>query len=183
MSHLTSDEELINRILHGDQHAFLTLYDRYAARVYGLAVRILENKMLAEEVTQDTFMKVWSRARQYNPKRGKFITWILTITRSTALDRLRFEGRRPTFTTSTDPDEILKSIPQSETISEEDRWKSMYFTVQALPEEQKIVIDLAYYQGMSQSEIAEFLGWPLGTVKTRVRTAMQTLRNIWKQND
>lgn len=179
---LSSDEELINQIIRGDQEAFLALYDKYAARVYALAVQILGDTMLAEEITQDSFMKVWSRARQFNPRRGKLITWLLTITRTTALDRLRFEGRRPILSQVQDPEEILKSIPNSETTTEENRWRSMYFAVQSLPEEHRAVIDLAYYKGLSQSEIAEVLDWPLGTVKTRIRDAMKTLREIWKQD-
>jgi len=139
--------------------------------------------MMAEEATQDTFLKVWSRARQYNPGRGDFITWLLTIARRTALDRLRLESRRPVLSTSQDPDEAWKSIPNGNSFSEEARWRSLYFIVRTLPEEQRQVIELAYYKGLSQSEIAEVLDWPLGTVKTRVRAAMQSLREMWLQSN
>jgi len=180
----TSPEELelIRRVIKSDQGAFLALYDRYASRVHALTLRILNEGMLAEEATQDTFLKVWSRARQFNPARGEFITWLLTIARRTALDRLRLESRRPALSTAQDPDETWKSVPNGGSLPEEARWRSLYFAVSALPEEQRQVIELAYYQGLSQSEMAEVLDWPLGTVKTRVRAAMQSLREIWLRN-
>jgi len=176
------DQTLIEQITHGDQKAFLALYDRYAARVHALTLRVLGDSMLAEEATQDTFLKVWGRARQYTPNRGKFITWLLTIARRTALDRLRLESRRPVLSTAQDPEETWKSVVNGDTHSDEARWRSLYFAVKALPEEQRQVIELAYYKGLSQSEIAEVLDWPLGTVKTRVRSAMQALRDVWLQN-
>jgi RNA polymerase sigma-70 factor (ECF subfamily) len=163
------DASLIQRVAGGDQQAFLALYDRYAARVHGLTLRILGEPMLAEEVTQDTFLKVWSRARTYLAGQGSFISWLLTIARYTALDRLRLESRRPILSGSDDPEEAWTT--------------SLYFAVQSLPEEQRQVIELAYYQGMSQSEIAEVLDWPLGTVKTRVRSAMERLRQQWLEDE
>ena len=183
MGNSTTDETLISRIIKGDQQAFLTLYDRYSTRVYTLALRILEEKMLAEEITQDTFMKVWSRARQFNPKRGNFLTWLLTITRTTALDRLRFEQRRPTLSTAVDPDETFSSLPNTKFPEDAEQSRSLFFAVQSLPEDQRRAIELAYYKGLSQSEIAEMLDWPLGTVKTRIRSGMITLRSIWLEDD
>jgi RNA polymerase sigma-70 factor (ECF subfamily) len=181
----TSSEELdlVKRIIGGDQEAFFILYERYAARVHALVLRMLGDSMLAEEATQDTFIKLWSRARQFSAKRGTFITWLLTIARRTALDRLRLESRRPLLSTTQDPENAWKFIPNHRSSSEEARWRSLYFAVQALPEEQRQVIELAYYQGMSQSEIAEVLDWPLGTVKTRTRAAMQALRKTWLHDE
>ncbi len=169
----------MRRVARGDQEAFLELYERYAARVHALTLRILGDSMLAEEATQDTFLKLWSRARQYVAARGSFLTWLLTIARHTALDRLRLEGRRPLLSCEDDPEETWNSLPDEQTASDEARWRSLYFAVRALPEEQRQVIELAYYGGLSQSQIAEVLGWPLGTVKTRLRAAMQTLRAQW----
>ena len=173
------DTELVAKVADGDERAFLALYDRYASRVHALTLRILGNSMLAEEATQDTFLKLWSRARQYLAERGSLLVWLLTIARRTALDRLRLEGRRPTLSSSEDPDTTWQSIADEDSLSSEARWRSMYFAVQSLPEEQRQVIELAYYQGMSQSEIAEVLGWPLGTVKSRLRAAMESLRQEW----
>ena len=173
------DRQLVARVIKGDERSFLTLYDRYASRVYGLTLRVLGDAMLAEEVTQDTFLKLWSRARQFDSGKGELAPWLLTIAHRTALDRLRLESRRLPASNTNDPEEIWPILPDDSTQNSEARWRSLYFAVQSLPEEQRQVIDLAYYKGMSQSEIAEVLDWPLGTVKTRVRAAMQSLRKHW----
>ena len=175
------DTELVARIVKGDERAFLTIYDRYAARVHALTLRILSDPMLAEEATQDTFLKLWSRARMYLNERGSLLLWLLTIAKRTALDRLRLEARRPMLSDSSDPDDVWQLIPDANGLSEEARWRSMYFAVQSLQPEYRQVIELAFYQGLSQSEIAEVLGWPLGTVKTRVRAAMEHLRAKWNE--
>lgn len=176
-----NEDKLIVQVTRGDERAFLEIYDRYASRVHGLTLRILGNEMLAEEATQDTFLKLWSRARQYLAEQGPFLPWLLTIARRVALDRLRLEARRPALSDSHDPDHAWHVIPDLETLSDESRWRSMYFAVQALQSDQRTVIELAYYQGLSQSEISEVLGWPLGTVKTRLRAAMEKLREIWNE--
>jgi RNA polymerase sigma-70 factor (ECF subfamily) len=157
------------------------LYDRYVGRVYALTLRILSDSMLAEEATQDTFLKLWSRARMYLNERGSLLLWLLTIARRTALDRLRLEGRRPMLSDSKDAEELWQVIPDLQSMSEESRWRSLHFAVESLSPDHRQVIELAYYQGMSQSEIAEVLGWPLGTVKTRLRAAMEHLREKWNQ--
>ena len=176
---ISNDNELLVRIAKGDQNAFVALYDRHASHVYALALRILRDPMLAEEATQDAFLKLWSRARQFVAERGSLLVWQLTITRRTALDRLRLEGRRPSLSDATDPEDLLDTIPESGTFSDESRWRSMAMVIQGLPPEQRQVIELAYYQGLSQSEIAEMLGWPLGTVKTRLRGGLEQLRQLW----
>lgn len=175
----SDDQQLVARVVKGDERAFLTLYDRYASRVYGLTLRVLGDEMLAEEVTQDTFLKLWSRARQFDSDKGDLAPWLLTIAHRTALDRLRLENRRVPASNAQDPAETWPILPDETTQNSESRWRSLYFAVQSLPEKQRQVIDLAYYKGMSQSEISEVLGWPLGTVKTRVRSAMQSLRQHW----
>jgi len=115
----------------------------------------------------------------YLAERGSLLVWLLTIARRTALDRLRLEARRPTLSDSNDPTEELESIPNGHGSLEENRWRSMHFAIQALSPEHRQVIELAYYQGMSQGEIAQVLGWPLGTVKSRLRAAMEHLRLEW----
>ncbi len=173
------DTELVQRVAQGDERAFLALYDRYASRVHGLTLRILGDAMLAEEATQDTFVKLWSRARLFMAERGSLLFWLLTIARRTALDRLRLEARRPAQPDSTDPEDIWQVLPDSSSLPEEARWRSMHFAVQSLQQDQRAVVELAFYQGMSQSEIADVLGWPLGTVKTRMRAAMEQLKQKW----
>ncbi len=177
------DLALVQRLARGDQQAFLALYDRHAARVNALTLHILGDSMLAEEATQDTFMKLWSRARLYLAERGSFVAWLLTIARRTSLDRLRLEGRRPLLSDSNDPDDVWPAIRDDSQDPDEARWRSLHFAVRALPEEQQTVIELAYFQGLSQSEIASELGWPLGTVKTRLRAAMIALRKQWAEGD
>jgi RNA polymerase sigma-70 factor (ECF subfamily) len=182
----SSDHEelgLIERAAHGDQQAFLDLYDRYAARVHALTLHILGDPMQAEEATQDTFMKFWRRGRLYLSERGSFVVWLLTIARRTALDRVRLEARRPLLSDASDPDALWSSLKDETQDPDEARWRSLYFAVQTLPDEQQQVIELAYYQGLSQSEIAAELGWPLGTVKTRMRAAMQALRQEWARGE
>jgi len=176
------ESKLIAQVAQGNESAFLALYDRYVSRVHGLTLRILRDPMLAEEATQDTFLKLWSRARQYLAERGPFLPWLLTIARHVALDRLRLEARRPLPSDSNDPEEMWQQLPDLNSTAEETRWRSVYFAVQSLPNEQRHVIELAYYQGLSQSEIAEVLGWPLGTVKTRLRAAMEKLREAWNES-
>ena len=176
------EQQLVSQVAKGDERAFLSLYDRYASRVYALTLRVLGDAMLAEEATQDTFLKLWSRSRQFNPNKGPLAPWLLTIAHRTALDRLRLENRRPPASNSNEPDQVWSTLPDEATQGGEFRWRSMHFAVQSLPWEQRQVIDLAYYKGLSQSEIAEVLGWPLGTVKTRIRSAMQALRQHWLEN-
>ncbi len=168
------------RVAHGEEQAFLMLYDRYASRVHALTLRILQDPMLAEEATQDTFLKLWGRARSYLTERGSLVFWLLTIARRTALDRLRLENRRPLLSDAADPEDAWRDLPDGSTTTDEARWRSLHFAVQALDTDHRKVVELAYFQGLSQSEIAEVLGWPLGTVKTRIRSAMEHLRQNWK---
>lgn len=178
-----NDAELASQVAKGDERAFIALYDRYSNRVYTLLLHMLHDPMAAEEVLQETFLRLWSRAEQFDPGRGSFVVWLLTIARRTALERLRFESHRPVLADSDEPSTLLENIPEPETTSEEARWRSLHLAVQSLPEEQRQVIELAYYQGMSQSEIAEMLDLPLGTVKTRIRAGMFRLREQWLEGE
>ena len=174
-----ADDELILLVAEHNREAFIALYDRYAAKVYGLALHMLGEQMAAEEVTQDTFMKLWTRADTFSSKKGTLLAWLLTITRRTALDRIRLENRRPEFGNPADPEETWRLSPDPGTQTEEARWRSLHFTLHELPTEQRQVIELAYYHGMSQSQIAEYLTIPLGTIKTRLRLGMEKLRSLW----
>ncbi len=175
----STDSELAQQVARRDESAFLALYDRFASRVYALTMRVLGDAMLAEEATQDTFLKLWSRARQFIPSQGELSSWLLTIAHHTAQDRLRLESRRLPASNEQDPEEMWQVLADENASSSEARWRSLYFAVQSLPIEQRQLIDLAYYKGMSQSEIADALRLPLGTVKTRLRAAMQSLRREW----
>src|SRR5574338_1044028 len=126
------DVELVTRVAHGEEQAFLSLYDRYAGRVHALTLRILHEPMLAEEATQDTFLKLWSRARSYLTERGPLVFWLLTIARHPALDRLRLENRRPVLSDANDPEETLRGVADNSSLPDEARWRSLHFAVQSL---------------------------------------------------
>lgn len=173
-----TDDSLMARVAIGDDDALLALYDRHGSRVYGLALRMLRDPLSAEEITQDVFMKVKSRARTYSAQRGVLIVWLLTITRNAALDQIRFQNRRPPLDDD-DPDETWLSLADAASNTDEARWRSLAFALRSLEENRRQAIELAYYHGLSHSEIAEHLGCPIGTVKTRLRLGMQDLRRIW----
>lgn len=176
---MVTDDELVNRVALHDQEALLALYDRYANRVFALSLRMARDSLTAEEITQDVFLKLWSRARSYLAARGTLAAWLLTITRNATLDRLRFENRRPPASCENDPEEIWDLLTDEKFSTDEMRWRSLYFAIHALPDQQRLVIELSYYQGMSHSEIADHLSCPVGTVKTRMRMGMDQLRQQW----
>jgi RNA polymerase sigma-70 factor (ECF subfamily) len=134
------ENQLFKRVAQGDER-HLTLYDCYVGRVHALTLRILGDPMLAEEATQDTFLKLWSRAHMYLAERGSLLLWLLTIARRTALDRLRLERRRPTLSDSNDPTEVLQTTPNGDSLPEESRWRSMHFAVQSLSPQDRQVIN------------------------------------------
>ena len=179
---MADDVELVQQVAQGDRLAFLSLYDRYAPRVFGLAMRILGETMAAQEATQDAFVKLWTRAASFNPDRGSLPAWLLTITRRTALDRLRLDRRRPRLA-EPEEDEAWSEIADGRQDPEETRWRALHFAVLELPKEQRQVIELAFYQGLSHSQIAQTMGIPLGTVKTRLRLGMDKLRQSWLTED
>lgn len=169
----------MQRVVDQDRAAFLKLYDRYAPRVYGLALRMLGDAMTAEEVSQDAFLRLWTRASTFNPRRGRLVSWLLTITRRLALDHFRLQSRRPAIDESATLSEhwYARVDPQSDT--EEARWSSLRFALMDLPDDQRVAIELAFYYGLSHSQIADELDIPLGTAKTRIRLGMQKLRDAW----
>jgi RNA polymerase sigma-70 factor (ECF subfamily) len=177
---MKSDAELVNRVARGDRSAFLTLYDRHAARIYGLSQRMLVDPMASEEVTQDTFLRLWTRAATFNPQKGNLLAWLLTIARKLAIDRMRLESRRP-FEAESIEEKGWDWLPDPSSTTEESRWRTIRFALSELPTAQRQAIELAYYQGLSQSQISEHLNVPLGTVKTRVRLGMEKLRVAFRE--
>ncbi len=177
------DHELIRQVVRRDQRAFLALYERYSSRIFTLILHMVSDRMLAEEILQETLLRVWSRAEQYVPERGSPLIWMLAIARYTVLERLRFESHRPILSDGNEPTPLLENLPEPESTSEEARWRSLHLVIQSLPEEQRTVLEMAYYQGLSQSEIAEMLELPLGTVKTRLRAGMLRLRQQWLERE
>lgn len=174
----SDDLSLIRRIGDGDESALATLYDRWSPVVYSLVVHLLDDADGAEDVVEETFWQVWQRASSYDATRGTVRTWILTIGRSRALDRLRSRKRsREDLST----DLTLVRDPHADPSQQAEgaeRTHLVYAALQQIPDEQRVALELAYFRGLSQSEISELLGEPLGTVKTRMRLGMQKLRDM-----
>ncbi len=179
----SEDAALMRKVADQDRQAFLRLYDKHAAKVYGLALRVVGDPMTAEEVTQDAFVRLWTRAETFNRDRGRLSSWLLTITRRIAIDQIRLEARRPPEWNPSDPATAMENVPDPASQSEESRWATLRFALDKLPDEQRSVIELAFYHGMSHSQIADYQSTPLGTVKTRLRLGMEKLRREWEQGD
>jgi len=175
------DLELMRRIADHDQQAFRALYQEYGKAVYSLSYRVLQNATLAEEVTQDTFLKVWRQTSRWDSEKGKLKNWLLAIAHYTAIDRLRHEQRQPTL----HPDSIEDTDETMLVAGGQTRWEegsALRMLVNQLPAEQAALIDLAFYQGMSHSDIASATHLPLGTVKTRLRAGLHKLRELWSES-
>lgn len=171
---------LLLRLRAGDESALSELYDKFGGLVYSVAYHVLQNTVLAEEVAQDTFLKVWKQAHNWDPTRGRVTTWLLTITRYTAIDRLRIEQRRVPRA-QLDLEDVMSVLGENGPM-DEPGWadeRLAHALVNELPQDQRKVIELAYFLDMSHTEMAEHLGIPLGTVKGRVRAALQKLRELW----
>ncbi len=181
------DAELLKRIADKDKDALSALYDRYMTPVYSLSLHMLKQPPLAEEVTQDVFLNIWLKADSFNAERGNPRSWIMSVTHHRVVDIIR--SRRRTYAIS-DPDgyETLEQLPSAEPSVETQVVQSLDSerirrALTTLPDSQREVIELAYFNGYSQSEMAEKLSQPLGTIKTRVRLAMQKLRISLQEND
>ncbi len=165
----------LRRIQAGDEQALIDLHAQYARLVYSVAYRVLGDPMAAEEVTQDTFMRLWRRADTFDANKGSFVTWLLTIARRLAIDAFRKQQRTPLLVEA-DPDGWDTLVG---TDDNQDLRRTLAAAVRDLPDEQRQAIELAYFYGLTHSQIAEFLGEPLGTIKTRIRLGMQKLRAAW----
>lgn len=178
----TPIKNLIEQIQSGNEEALLALHDQFATPVYSVAYRVLGNAEDAEEVTQDVFLKLWDKAQSFNPDRGKFVSWLLTIARRSAIDHLRKRQRRepPENSISMDAAPYLWETGPGE-VDVSDLQRSLLGVMSELPDEQRDAIYLAYFHGMSHSDIAAHLDKPLGTVKSHIRLGMQKLRFIWMQ--
>jgi RNA polymerase sigma-70 factor (ECF subfamily) len=168
----TTDGELILRIGTGDRSAFELLYRRYARPVFGLALRRLGDRGRAEDAVQETFASIWRAARSYKPDRGPGAPWLYAVARNAIVDRGRARSEPPVETPTETPETSPGPAERAEA-----GWVSwrVHRALEELPERERKVLELAYWSGLSQSEIAEFLGIPLGTVKTRTRSALARL--------
>jgi len=174
-----TDAALMERILHRDAGALETLYDRYGRPVYALALRISQQPSSAEEIVQDVFLQLWRRADRYENSRGPLEPWLFTITRNRALDVLRLkrekQRRREEEDSEIAPAAVLNPDPEAE-IDRTRRAEKIRVLMKSLPEMQRRSIELAFFEGMSHSEIAAATGEALGTVKSWIRGGLLKLR-------
>jgi RNA polymerase sigma-70 factor (ECF subfamily) len=198
------DAALVHEVATGSQDALAELYDRHASAVFAAACRLTTDRQMAEEVVQETFLAVWNRAELFNPATGSLAAWLHTIARNRTVDRLRAAGRRPRLVSvsAVGPDDEPESValerlaaggaiaggavmgdadlggtPEAALVSAELR-ETLRRALDTMPDTERTVILLAYRMDLTQSEIADRLGWPLGTVKTRTRRALLRLREV-----
>lgn len=175
------DEELMERLVFKDLQAFRELYKRFGNLVYSTCLRIVRDNQVAEDMTQEIFIRIWRKPDRYVAQRGRFVTWLTSVTRNRAVDEVRSRNRRYRHETMS-PEEHQRDIAGPETndpaLTAElaDQRRLILTAMAGLPAEQRAVIELAYFGGLTQQEIAEKLSQPLGTVKTRIRLGMQKLR-------
>lgn len=174
---MTSDQDLISALKAGDKNALGGLYDKYSAALFGVVLRIVQSEDTAEEVLQEAFLKIWRNINAYDESKGKFFTWALNVTRNTAIDFTRssdFRNRQKTDRF----DFVVYQGNHPATESQTDHI-GLREIVGKLDEKLRTVVDLAYFQGYTQTEIEETMNIPIGTVKTRLRLAMRELRKMF----
>lgn len=180
VSVMTEDAELVHQLARGDSEALKILYDRYASHILALLQRMLGSAAEAEEQLQEVFVVLWREASRYDASRGSLRAWMYTMARRRALDVIRARGSRPQLGAEEDASSRMIAVRADETpelsASANQRASAVSQALLALPPKQREVLDLAYFQGLSQYEIAARLGVPVGTIKSRVRDAMIRLR-------
>lgn len=175
LAHL-SDEALVLMAARSEESALAELYDRYGRAAYGLALRVLRDPALAEDAVQEAFLAVWRSAARFVPEKSKASTWILTLVHRRAVDTVRREQRRRADTLEHAPEPAVGG-------ADEDAWlrlqrERVQEALRSLPDTQREALELAYYGGFSQSELAERLGQPLGTIKSRMFAGLSSLREL-----
>jgi RNA polymerase sigma-70 factor (ECF subfamily) len=184
-----SDTDLIARAAEGNARALEVLYDRYSGVVFSFALRIVAERALAEEILQEAFFRAWQQGGNFSAGRGTFITWLLSITHNLAIDEIRRRRRRPQKADSEEPELVLAAVADTGAGAdvEDEVWlgalrETIGAALAGLPPAQRVPIEMAYFQGLTQREIAEALNEPLGTIKTRMRLGLQKLRDALGQD-
>ena len=173
----STDPDLVERLKKRDPQALAELYDRYGRMVYGLILRVVGDRGIAEDLVQETFLRVWNRVGGFDTGRGAIGPWLLAVARNRAIDYRRCQGRHVQNTVELNETEQPHLFANLQTAKPEfDVVRSVKKALELLDPKQREAIELAYYEGMSQTEIAERMGHPLGTVKTWMRRALQQLR-------
>jgi RNA polymerase sigma-70 factor, ECF subfamily len=174
-----ADHTTLERMARGEQEALGELYDRYSHLVYSLALRIIRDQGDAEDIVQEVFSQAWRQAGRYETRRGNVIAWLLNLTRSRAIDRLRGRQARPEASSESvlaiDMPDL--ALPVDEQLSLEGRASRVRAAMKELSVLQRVAIELAFYEGLTHVEIAERLELPLGTVKTRIRQGLLKLKD------
>ncbi len=173
-----SDEQLIAQVAHGDTAAYEMLYDRYSSVVMGFALKITGDRSLAEEILQETFWRLWRKADLFQTQRGAFTSWFFGIARNLSIDILR--RQRTEVQPADESDQMIEQTADPSLDVPETAWvrvkhQQMRAAIESLPTDQRYVIELAYFRGMTRQEIARATGEPLGTIHTRARLALQKL--------
>ena len=179
-----TDEEIIARLKNDESWAMSVLYDRYARLVFSLALKILNDRGAAEETVQEVFVKVWKRCREYDARRGKFSSWLTGIAHNHAIDELRRRRVRPSASEGDDDamDTVLDEGPAPLDLAVQSlERRRIVDALRGIPQEQRRAIELAYFEGLTQQEISDRLGQPLGTIKTRMRLGMQKLKTLLEE--
>jgi RNA polymerase sigma-70 factor, ECF subfamily len=178
----TTDEQLIKAIAARDENALAFLYDRYKIVLFSIVVRLLNNREEAEDVLQEIFLQIWQKAKNFDETRGRGFTWLVTLSRGRAIDRVRALALRQ----RTAVESLIEKSNAVESIEKEVIIKQQRIAIanllNELPKDQRTVLLLAYFEGFSQTEIAAKLDAPLGTVKTRMRKATIRLRENFSEN-
>ena len=174
-----NDIELLKAIAGGDDAALGQLYDRYRLILFGLLMRILNNREEAEDVLQEVFLQVWRRAKDFDENRGRPFTWLVTLARSRGIDRLRSLASRERVAVAEANERTEEVSDAASDAIKSERLGVVNSALADLPEDQKRPLMLAYFDGLTQSEIATKLNVPLGTVKTRMRSGMMKLREAF----
>jgi RNA polymerase sigma-70 factor (ECF subfamily) len=169
------DIMLLNRIVARDETAVGDLYDRHHRLLFGLILRILRDRSEAEEILQEVFLQVWTRAETYNVTLGSPAGWLVRIARNRAIDRLRANAVRVRAVDAA-PVTMDEPVTPEASAFQSEQQRAVACALQALPPEQRVLIEQAYFLGLTQSELADRFKLPLGTVKTRIRTGMMALR-------
>jgi RNA polymerase sigma-70 factor, ECF subfamily len=169
-----SDATLIQRIVRRDESALAALYDRYAGMLSSILNRILRDTQAAEEILQDIFYQLWCTASRFDPSRGSLGGWLVVIARNRAISRLR--KHNPASGEEIGENTVVVPVNLENAVAQQELLERVKSALGGLPQEQRAVLELAYFQGLTHSEIARQTGHPLGTVKTRLRTAVETLK-------
>jgi RNA polymerase sigma-70 factor (ECF subfamily) len=176
-----ADADLVRSMQNGDQGAIATLYDRYSGVAYGLAVRITGDRTLAEDVVQEAFVSVWKQCGRFNPARGQVKSWLLTIVHHRAIDAVRRRTNRAERALPEGPDEFIAQHGRPDELADATLDAvALRDAVNAVPEDQRRTIEMAYFEGLTHVEIAQRMGVPLGTVKSRLRIGLEKMRESLK---